>query len=831
MFINSNNNATYKCHPFCKEQPYDKLSSVSYNFRTEAKKELFQKLSKLGLKKLEKLFFENASVYKIKSCVIQYLKNKNPLESINILECFKWHHHSLPSRMFEQGVLEGLLVDSCRYGKEDVFFQIMDTFGMAGKRILHSSSSQFWEAVILSGNEKIIRSLQNEIPVTQSNVDSEYSLINIVTKSLASLIETSSEQQVLAILKTLKKCGVPLAQCHNQYALLSSDPAFKAACRNKVECLKLLVLDYGFNLNKFVNKFEETSIWCVPDIDPKAKDIYIFLKKQGVPLKKNDWRALSKWFYSQYYINGNQETLEIFNKLELPEKILYKSTKMLISTIINSLGASMSSHIDKLLENIMWNKIKDKPLKLLFKKAVLEGESKYIKLFASKLNLKSLPPGLIREVWNGAFASQKIDVVLLLCRLELPIQFGDNDSLLSIATEWQDPERLKAVLLLKFNDRQRQKALKVAFEEGKLEIVMLLAPCSIDPISMLLCRDELATKEMVKQKIQEDSKNFIARSVIPALVSSTVSEAAKIFNYLESLDELSNDTLNTLRVGYKNTHAIAQYPAKQHKWILILMSYSKIGNFASQQWTYAHSIASTFAPIMTSSYKTVIAFFDNANKARFSTAKNTGDDCADSYRHFQTGGLNTSWRFLGYNNYSLRFPHYGTCLPLKNKVINMLHRQQNVPGVKSLNNCNDAYVLTYKGYELTEVHNNRGGGFYRSWSTNWSHPCINKIKKVWSELEYLNNKQQLISKAEVIKDPQKFRKVMLKAYWLCCNMPLTGRGHAQNTWMWFLKQFMDKGLPPPRISQKIGTSDTAAITLPVQIFIKRADEFIDGLPK
>jgi hypothetical protein len=699
-----------------------------------------------------------------------------------------------------------------------------------------------WSAAMKNPRDSIILKLLETLPMTEEwwNGKPGAGFLKTLSYEMVYKRDNFSEEDAIARFQLLKKYGISLRQRSSELRCVCC-PLYATVSAKYERCFQMLVEDFGFDVSKAVYDNGSFTLWNQLRCFSSAYPAHILqhLNEHTDRTERDDY-YLQGFFNEQINGYGNEKIVDFFRELNFP----MPDQKMICLYIEKNLGLSKPAVVDKLLELVDWEKSKGWVLKGL-KKAVLESEHKFIDVLASKVDLQTLPPEEIRALWNTAFASGTVDTVKHLIALKLPPQFGDHDSILSIATEWQNPEFLKLVIEtieLEFTKEELDRSFAVAFEEGKLDIVRLLAPQSNHVIPMLLCHNRSATKEPLQVQMAEDRSAFADKFIIPALISNSISEAKDIFAFLESLNNTGqfDDTIKKLKTGYEATHAIAQYPARVHRKHTNGM-YSSNNHFADRQWKYAKTIAQTYRYPMTHEMS-AIQFLHSAASARYQAAQSTGDKYSEKYIKNQTNGLITPWSFLSVDNKTVRFPHYGNCLPFKNEVLARLQSKKSVPGVKKGYHEGE-YTLTYsfegKEYELTEVQSNTEAGetdfgifpsSSRHWSTVWNHPSRDTVSQLWSHFSNLDGELRSMSKEEVSKDPQKFRKLALRTYWLGCNMPLTMRGHAQNTWMLFLKRFKEKGLPLPRISQKIGTSDTAAITLPLHIFIERADELIEGLP-
>ncbi len=819
--------------------------SFSADVRTP-QSELHQKLDEIGHSELAKHIRLQDQVLvtdqkKVKKYLAKQVKCRSDSAVLQLLRTLKEIHVTIEQDPENDRSYNDPLYRACEQGKEASFLFMLNEMGLDPKKATMTwEGCDLWSAAMIEPKEGIILKLKEALPMTYEwwNGAPGAGFLMTLANDMVYNSDKVSEDMVFKRFQFLKEHDISLRQRSSELRCIKC-PLYGAVSAGYERCFKMLVEDFGLDVSKAVYERGEFTLW--EQINHSSEELPLFILKylsENTTCTQRDKQKIFQLFKDQIEIAENAHITDVFKEFKLP----LPNQQSICLHIEKNLGIAKPEILEMLFALVDWKESKDWVLKGL-KKAVLESEHKYINVLASKINVESLPPSEVRALWNTAFASGKIDVVKKLINLKLPVHFGENDSLLSIATEWQNPEFLKAVIDISFTEKEVDRAFTVAFEEGKLDIVRLLSQQSENAIPMVLCSDRSATKEAVQKQMEQNRDDVVNKSIIPALISSTISEAKDIFDFLESLDDRENlqKDIDTLKSGYQATHAIAQYPARLHRKNTKGM-YNSNKNFANRQWNYAESIEQTYCRTMSLVNTSANYFFSSAASSRHSAANSTGDKHADKYTEDQKNGVITPWGFLKYDNKTVRFPHYGNCLPLKNEVIARLRNETTVPGVVKGYHLGD-YTLTYsfegREYELTEVKSNTEAGktdfgiFPSSstrWSTVWNHPSRDSVEQLWREFDRLDNQLTSMTKEDVVKDPIKFRETALRAYWLGCNMTLTMRGHAQNTWMWFLKKFKDKGVPLPRISQKIGTSDTAAITIPLHMFIERADEFIEGLP-
>ncbi len=144
-----------------------------------------------------------------------------------------------------------------------------------------------------------------------------------------------------------------------------------------------------------------------------------------------------------------------------------------------------------------------------------------------------------------------------------------------------------------------------------------------------------------------------------------------------------------------------------------------------------------------------------------------------------------------------------------------------------------AYQLSYrsridnKEYPLTSIlsHSNHQGDIQR-WV--WRHTDHRIAAILQRDVEYLT---QMINTLEV--DPQnteavaKFKQLWLETFWLSSNLCRYLRGSAQYTQNGTNELCLRKGLPVPISRKEHPMLNTLAISLPLEDFLARADEFLE----
>ncbi len=161
----------------------------------------------------------------------------------------------------------------------------------------------------------------------------------------------------------------------------------------------------------------------------------------------------------------------------------------------------------------------------------------------------------------------------------------------------------------------------------------------------------------------------------------------------------------------------------------------------------------------------------------------------------------------------------------------ILHHMMHTEGKPAVVGLSEQPGKRYTLYYASEVFPGEIYPLTQVTSTNrweWHHTDPNIITRFWGDAEKVTDELMRIPIDPA--DPgsrEAFKQLWLKAYWLSSNFCLFARGSAQYTQNSLIEICQRKGMPAPISRKEYPMLNTVAISLPLEDFLARADEFLE----